>query len=579
MQKKQIILILTFAFCIITHAQSVLTWQQVNTDEHELPWSTQRLNDGNILMAAIRHTTFTSKHKLLLLKINADGNPTKQKEISFTDTSINTTGGIFMLNDTQLIVFATFALDPPYFKAKYWGYIIVDTAFNYLKCKINLAPFALGNDTAKDNFCVDFIRTKQNETTKDFYGTLVLKTPSYPFSIIEEQSTYNRYNTYFIFNKNLELLLFRVDTVYQFFLINTLPPYDTTYYSANIMMGGCGDMLLLNDSNYITLSENYHGFIYTKMKGLNYTIDNRFGFDINLDTIRNLGIINFDNPYFLLTKWTNNSFLLSGTVSQNFYDQVNDTTDNNYLTISNIGQSAIAIMDSSGKVKKFTFLTACKYDLNTMYITTGEEIVYNPPVIKNLDYIDKNKIYYASTCDDDGFWSPFYDSPSHVIVIKVDSNLNRTWIKHVGDTGDHLLVQYAYNIVATNDGGCMIFCRKRARFFSDPYFKSIAPEWNIAVYKVSEDGVVKSTKEINFEEPLKEIIVYPNPANQNLYFKGLTEKATIKLFDTNGKLILEKSIDQNNPTIELTNFSTGLYFYSVFSSQTVIKNGKVLVEH
>lgn len=57
---------------------------------------------------------------------------------------------------------------------------------------------------------------------------------------------------------------------------------------------------------------------------------------------------------------------------------------------------------------------------------------------------------------------------------------------------------------------------------------------------------------------LSEIIVYPNPATNNLTITNITQPTTLRLYDTFGKLIVVKETE-NNTTLNISNLSQGIY--------------------
>ncbi len=74
------------------------------------------------------------------------------------------------------------------------------------------------------------------------------------------------------------------------------------------------------------------------------------------------------------------------------------------------------------------------------------------------------------------------------------------------------------------------------------------------------------------------IVVYPNPATNNIYVGGLkTDNATIKMYSVDGKNVVSQTVN-NNSTISLKSLSNGTYFYEVTSETGVsLKKGTVSV--
>ena len=148
----------------------------------------------------------------------------------------------------------------------------------------------------------------------------------------------------------------------------------------------------------------------------------------------------------------------------------------------------------------------------------------------------------------------------------------------IGELSDTDMIVVPYNILATADGGCLAFARKKVKYFNDPYFVQFkVPEYDIVVYKLNSTGTITGIKEINFTNSQNPIIIYPNPANESITISGLTEITKFRLFDVLGKVIMEKETSFTDTTIELNNISSGLYFYSLSNQKQVLKSGKIIV--
>jgi len=67
------------------------------------------------------------------------------------------------------------------------------------------------------------------------------------------------------------------------------------------------------------------------------------------------------------------------------------------------------------------------------------------------------------------------------------------------------------------------------------------------------------------------VSVYPNPAQQVVFFEGLEENSIIQIFDVNGSIVLSTT-DKN---ISIAHLPNGMYFYTVSSDKT-INQGKFI---
>jgi hypothetical protein len=75
---------------------------------------------------------------------------------------------------------------------------------------------------------------------------------------------------------------------------------------------------------------------------------------------------------------------------------------------------------------------------------------------------------------------------------------------------------------------------------------------------------------------------YPNPAKTEIFIKNNTESALsiVKIFDLTGKLVLIKSIENNdsNPSINIAALYSGLYMIAVEDSTGNLYQSKLIVE-
>jgi hypothetical protein len=69
-----------------------------------------------------------------------------------------------------------------------------------------------------------------------------------------------------------------------------------------------------------------------------------------------------------------------------------------------------------------------------------------------------------------------------------------------------------------------------------------------------------------FSENEQGILVYPNPAKNQLWLKGLNERAQVQMLDVHGKLIQQWQIEDNSP-LNLANVPAGVYFLSIRTKQ------------
>ncbi len=68
-------------------------------------------------------------------------------------------------------------------------------------------------------------------------------------------------------------------------------------------------------------------------------------------------------------------------------------------------------------------------------------------------------------------------------------------------------------------------------------------------------GPASTATELNGPDRIN---IYPNPATNNIYISNLIENATLKIYDINGKLVLENKVS-NKEYVNISNLSKGMY--------------------
>lgn len=90
----------------------------------------------------------------------------------------------------------------------------------------------------------------------------------------------------------------------------------------------------------------------------------------------------------------------------------------------------------------------------------------------------------------------------------------------------------------------------------------------------NQDIFVKNQGFVGIEEQvIQQQLIYPNPTNGILYLKNITAFERFAIFDAVGKLKL--NVNNNAQTIDVSNFSSGIYFYQLETKHGIF-NGKIL---
>ncbi len=84
---------------------------------------------------------------------------------------------------------------------------------------------------------------------------------------------------------------------------------------------------------------------------------------------------------------------------------------------------------------------------------------------------------------------------------------------------------------------------------------------------------------INTLAPLQKIIsVYPNPASDKIFIDG-DFQGKLELMNLEGQLIQTFNLDKNSEGLSVAGLKNGIYFYRLFSKNTSVEQGKLLIVH
>ena len=72
------------------------------------------------------------------------------------------------------------------------------------------------------------------------------------------------------------------------------------------------------------------------------------------------------------------------------------------------------------------------------------------------------------------------------------------------------------------------------------------------------------------------INIYPNPATENVYISNLIEKSTVKIYDINGRLVLESNISDKE-YLNVSTLSKGMYQIN-FETKDWSETRKLIIE-
>ncbi|HTL80714.1 MAG TPA: T9SS type A sorting domain-containing protein [Bacteroidia bacterium] len=186
------------------------------------------------------------------------------------------------------------------------------------------------------------------------------------------------------------------------------------------------------------------------------------------------------------------------------------------------------------------------------YLGENDTLATIPTLISPLNYS------YSNTTNRLLKWNAASDDIIYHVQVSTDSTFATTY-RNV-DVGKN---QY---LVTGLTMGNTYYWRVKSNNGGDTSNYSVI--WN---FGVSPTGIQTYTN----ADPIS---VTPNPGNGQFTFSGTENDQTIEVFDVTGKNIYTRKISGNSIGIDLREYASGIYFYRVSGKNTVVQQGKLIVD-
>ncbi|MDP2113580.1 MAG: T9SS type A sorting domain-containing protein, partial [Bacteroidota bacterium] len=178
-------------------------------------------------------------------------------------------------------------------------------------------------------------------------------------------------------------------------------------------------------------------------------------------------------------------------------------------------------------------------------------------------------------------WKPLIDG--------YDSNAQSSWLTLYNSSmsgqnstavpNKNLFVKRVFELLANGNFQAGDTIQIRFRLYSDPYAHGWG--WIIDNLSIQDFGTDVNSLEISSGE----VVFYPNPAsdflNIELQAKNTIEKLVLKAFNSSGKIVYNQqfAVGSNNfqTTIDVSNYSPGLYLFTLNSDGGKVITRKILV--
>ncbi len=92
-------------------------------------------------------------------------------------------------------------------------------------------------------------------------------------------------------------------------------------------------------------------------------------------------------------------------------------------------------------------------------------------------------------------------------------------------------------------------------------------------------GSLTATIDVGLQEFLNSntISLSPNPTNGSLTINSKTELQKIEVISVTGRILLNEPVKSNNHTLNLENYSNGIYFVNIYQNNKIVRREKVIV--
>ena len=166
-------------------------------------------------------------------------------------------------------------------------------------------------------------------------------------------------------------------------------------------------------------------------------------------------------------------------------------------------------------------------------------------------------------------------------------------IKLDPSTGEKIIIGKGVNYFGSQDNTTEFqLMEVEVEYFSDEtpeileiYFKNPCdnlPESQFTIDYVGLTGLNLNVTNTDDLTLLNEVIAFPNPAKNNLTFKSILDNnkdTDIQIFTLQGRQVAEFSFLENEKTIDVSNWSNGLYLFSIIQEEKIIDTKKFNIQN
>ena len=234
---------------------------------------------------------------------------------------------------------------------------------------------------------------------------------------------------------------------------------------------------------------------------------------------------------------------LTGSLLDDFSDSTYLFTAIAHFPPGNIDTSAFLVgrlMSDSLVIQKLQLIGIATYPSDSLYVRVYP--AFSNSLAKNTGFVFAGGTKNFEINEN---WE------SKFILGKYDISLNKVWEKEFGEDSVYYFMS---GLIATSDGGCLMYGRRRQ------YLNDYPRE--AYILKVDKDGLITGEVSIPLPEPL---LVYPNPAQDYIQCKlpDGYPYAQLYVMDISGRVVLTKPISDRE-RIDVSFLPAGMYLFQVF---------------
>ena len=245
---------------------------------------------------------------------------------------------------------------------------------------------------------------------------------------------------------------------------------------------------------------------------------------------------------------------------------------NKYVSLQD--GSFINSQRSSYKGKHWHLLLKYHDDMRFVkYVATPHEAdsiadnAHMPAYVLPLAYSPQGGIYSLEGTRTDANATYNFNN-NYILVCRYDTALNLKWSRFLGGDGFNYV---PWTISTAENGSCMVLCARRNL---DTLATVLQESF---IFKFDTLGTVTSV--INVSNPTKfSALVFPNPSINTFTFwmQNASANTTLVIYDLHGKLLHTKLLVNGSNVVDMSNLSSGQYYYSIISQKGEKLSGKLL---